>query len=49
MCDIFSGSGTTIMVALRHNRDAIGLELSEEYARMARKRISGDCPMFNGG
>ena len=40
--------GTTIMVALRHGRNAIGLELSEEYAAMARKRITDDNPMFNG-
>ena len=46
--DPFCGAGTTIMVALRHGRNAIGLELSEEYAEMARKRITDDSPMFNG-
>jgi hypothetical protein len=47
--DPFVGSGTSVMVALRHGRNAIGLELSEEYAAMARRRINDDCPMFNGG
>ena len=46
--DPFVGSGTTIMVALRHDRNAIGLELSKEYAAMARRRIVADSPMFNG-
>jgi len=45
--DPFVGSGTTIMVALRHGRNAIGLELSEEYAEMARRRIVADSPLFN--
>ncbi len=45
--DLFCGSGTTPMVALRHGRNAIGLELSEEYAAMARRRIVDDSPLFN--
>ncbi len=46
--DPFSGASTTIMVALRHERNAIGLELSEAYVEMSRKRILDDNPMFNG-
>ena len=45
--DPFVGSGTTIMVALRHGRNAIGFELSETYADMARRRIVGDSPLWN--
>lgn len=45
--DPFAGSGTTAMVALRHGRRAIGLELNAEYVELARRRIVGDAPMFN--
>jgi len=45
--DPFIGSGTTIMVALRLGRRAIGIDLSPEYCQMARQRIVADCPMFN--
>ena len=34
--DPFTGSGTTGVVALRHNRNFIGCELNPEYAQMAR-------------
>ncbi len=46
--DPFAGSGTTGMVALRHNRNFIGIELNPEYAEMARKRIIDDAPLLNG-
>lgn len=45
--DPFSGSGTTGMVALRHDRSYIGLELNPEYAAMSRDRIRDDAPLFN--
>ena len=45
--DPFLGSGTTVMVALRHGRKAIGIELSETNVEMAHKRIQGDMPLFN--
>ena len=45
--DPFAGSGTTGVVALRHNRDFIGIELNETYAEMARRRIYDDAPLFN--
>jgi DNA modification methylase len=46
--DPFLGSGTTALVADRLGRDATGIELSEEYAEMARKRIANDAgPMFD--
>lgn len=44
--DPFSGSGTTGMVALRHGRNYVGLELNPEYAEISRTRISSDCGMF---
>lgn len=37
--DPFSGSGTTAAVALKHHRNAIGLELNKAYIEMAHKRI----------
>ncbi len=45
--DPFAGSGTTGLVALRHGRSFIGIELNPEYAAMARNRITKDMPMFN--
>jgi DNA modification methylase len=40
--DPFAGAGTTGLVALRHGRSFIGVELNPEYARMARDRITAD-------
>ena len=37
--DPFAGSGTTGLVALDEGRDFLGVELSEKYARMARRRL----------
>lgn len=45
--DPFVGSGTTALVALRHGRSCIGIELSEQYASIARDRITADAPLFN--
>lgn len=45
--DPFAGSGTTGLVALRHNREFIGCELNPEYAQMARHRILDDAPLLN--
>lgn len=44
--DPFGGAGTTGLVADKLGRNAILIELNPEYAAMAHKRISGDCPMF---
>jgi hypothetical protein len=44
--DPFLGSGTTALCADRLGRDAIGIELSEAYARMAEARIAGDAPLW---
>ena len=45
--DPFCGSGTTGVVALRHGRSFIGIELNPEYVEMARKRIIDDAPLLN--
>ena len=45
--DPFCGSGTTGMVALRHGRRFIGIELNAEYVDMAHRRIQGDMQLFN--
>lgn len=45
--DPFAGSGTTGVVALRHGRRFLGIELNPKYVAMAQKRIRDDCPMFN--
>lgn len=44
--DPFGGAGTTGLVADRHGRDAILIELNPDYAEMARNRIKADSPMF---
>jgi DNA modification methylase len=45
--DPFAGSGTVGVVALRLGRSFVGIELSPEYAEMARNRIIDDAPLFN--
>ncbi len=45
--DPFCGSGTTGVVALRHGRSFIGIELNPEYVELARQRIIGDAPLLN--
>lgn len=44
--DPFGGAGTTGLVADRHGRNAMLIELNPAYAEMARKRISSDAPLF---
>lgn len=44
--DPFGGAGTTGLVADRHGRDAILIEMNPEYAEMARNRITNDAPLF---
>lgn len=52
--DPFSGSGTTSLVALKHNRKSIGIDISEEYIEFSNERIdeykyenSGVLQLFN--
>jgi hypothetical protein len=37
--DPFCGSGTTGIVALKHNRNFVGIELVKKYQNMAQKRV----------
>src|ERR1035438_3323326 len=45
--DPFAGSGTVGVVALRHRRNFVGVELNPEYAKMAQQRIEDDAPLLN--
>ena len=38
--DPFAGSGTTVLAAVKEGYDATGIEVTDEYARLARERIS---------
>lgn len=38
--DPFAGSGTTLKMAKKNNRNYIGIEISEEYCNIAKKRIT---------
>ena len=44
--DPFVGAGTTLLVADRLGRDAIGIDLSLKYAQMAYDRVGGETPLF---
>jgi DNA modification methylase len=45
--DPFNGSGTTGAVAIRHQRNYIGIELNAAYVQLARKRIGAVAPLFS--
>ena len=45
--DPFAGAGTVGLVAQRLGRSSVMIELSEEYAEMARDRIAQDMPLFS--
>lgn len=38
--DLFSGSGTTSVVAQRHNRRPLGIEMNPDYVRLGLKRLA---------
>ncbi len=40
--DPFGGAGTTALVAAKHGRRSVSIELNPEYAKMARKRIKNE-------
>lgn len=44
--DPFGGAGTTGLVADRHGRDAILIELNPAYAAIAERRIANDAGLF---
>jgi len=37
--DPFFGAGTVGLVSQKHSRNWIGIELNEEYTKIARKRL----------
>lgn len=45
--DPFAGSGTTLAVAVKLKRRALGIELNPEYAALAEKRLAE--PLGTGG
>lgn len=45
--DPFGGAGTTGLVADRHQRNAILIELNADYAAMSERRLNGDAGMFS--
>jgi len=47
--DPFLGSGTVGVVCLKLNRRVIGLELNDDYAKIARRRIGEDLPLWHMG
>jgi DNA modification methylase len=44
--DIFAGAGTTLLVADRLGRDAIGIDLQPNYVQMGADRVTNDAPLF---
>jgi DNA modification methylase len=44
--DPFAGAGTTLLVADRLQRHAVGIELNADYIAIARDRLAGDAPLF---
>ncbi len=38
--DIFAGTGTTLLTALRNKRKALGIELNESYIQISHKRLA---------
>jgi len=44
--DPFCGSGTTLVAAKKLNRSYIGMDISEKYCDMARKRLMVNEPLF---
>lgn len=47
VCDPFCGSGSTGIAAIREGRSFVGIELSEEYCALSRRRIgSAQAPLF---
>lgn len=47
--DCFAGAATTLLVADRLGRNAIGCELKPEYSQMGDERLRNDAPMFFDG
>jgi DNA modification methylase len=46
--DPFNGSGTTAAVAIKHGRNAIGIELNPDYIELTHKRLADVQPIMIG-
>lgn len=46
--DLFSGSGTTGVVARRHGMSAVLIEADEDYVKVIGRRLEEDAPLFGG-
>ena len=42
--DPFSGTGTTCLVAMKHGRKSVGIDIQSEYTDIAKKRCAEECP-----
>ena len=40
--DPFAGSGTTVLAAVKEGYDATGIEVTDEYEDLARKRLESE-------
>lgn len=40
--DVFNGSGTTMVMAAKNNRNSIGIDISQEYCDIAAKRLESE-------
>jgi len=47
--DPFMGSGTTVRVAQRMNRQAIGIEILSDYYELAQEQLTGQLMLFERG
>ena len=47
--DCFMGSGTSALVARKHGRNWIGIELSKAYIKIAQKRLAQQSLFENAG
>ena len=45
--DPFAGAGTTLLVADRLQRHAVGIELNTDYCDLIRKRLAADAPLLS--
>jgi len=44
--DIFCGTGTTLAVAKRYGRNAIGIDIRESQIKLSRRRVAGTIEGF---